>query len=129
MKQKLSSTRNHSKKQNWLSSTVKIRALLQRCENLSFNENALQLPRPPTVETLLSTERKPPLVLLDFPTKMIHSTKHNTGKEVTRLVDSFGQDIIHAILRGSPQHDWSKKMPIQILPKLGHSSNQDSERN
>ena len=107
---------------------------------LSFIENVSQLPCPPAVETSFSTERKLPLDLSDYLTKMLHSTQHNPGKEVTRFVDSFRQDIVHAISEGiflTAAHALlscglysmtGRRIPIQIPSKLSQCSIYDRVR-
>eukprot|EP00794_Sanderia_malayensis_P013050 gene13050-14393_t len=52
--------------------------------------------------------RDPPKMLSDLLTRLIHSTKHTPGKDVTRMT--------------------GQKMRIRILSKLGHSINYDKFR-
>ena len=67
---------------------------------LASIQSAPALPRPPTAELLLFDHRKPPDSLKQFLTALLHSTDHSPGEEVKGYVDSFPQDIVHAISKG-----------------------------
>ena len=83
---------------------------------------------PPTIEELTSEERKPPNLLLTFLSNILHvNSTDNT------LVDSFAQDIIHAVTKGkvtTPKHFLlamglhnmtGQKHVVDVVNKLGHS--------
>ena len=103
---------------------------------LALVQSAPALPWPPTAESLLSNHRKPPDSLKQFLTVLLHSTDHSPGeKKVKRYLDSFSQDIVHAIskedfltakhvLLGCGLHSITgMKKPTNILSKFGHSCN------
>ena len=80
-----------------------------------------------------SQERQPPESLKLFLTRLLHSTHHTLGGEVQAYVDSFSQDIVHGISKGTfmtSKHVLlgyglhsitGMKTPISILSHFGHS--------
>ena len=107
---------------------------------MEATENAQNIPWPPKVESLGSIGRQFPSILESF-FKALLSPKdsHNViGAKVERLVDSFSQDIMHAVSRVkflTPKHAavglglhslTGQKLPITILARLGHSISYDT---
>ncbi len=70
-----------------------------------------------------------------FLTKLLHSTDHAPGEEVTRYIESFSEDLIHAVSKGkflTRKHVLLEcglhsitglKKPVNILARLGHLRN------
>jgi hypothetical protein len=104
---------------------------------LALIQSVPDLPWPPAVDSLQSKARQPPESLRVLLTKLLHSTDHAPGEEVTRYVESFSQDLIHAVskgkfltrkhvLLGCGLHSITGlKKPVNILARLGHSCNYD----
>ncbi len=120
--------------------TVQKAALILRDSVLEAIENVPNLPWPPTVDSLGSIDRKCPDILgLFFKTLLSQKDSHNViGERVERLVDSFSQDIMHAVSKGKfltlkhaavglGLHSLTgQKLPITILSSLGHSISYDT---
>jgi hypothetical protein len=68
---------------------------------LAVIQSGPDLPWPPTVDSLQSEARQPPESLRVFLTKLLHSTDHAPGEEVTRYVESFSQDLIQGAVSPS----------------------------
>ena len=104
---------------------------------LALIQSVPKLPWPPTVDSLQSEGRQPPESLRIFLTKLLHSTDHAPGEEVTRYIDSFSQNLIYAVCKGkflTRKHVLlgcglhgitGLKKPANILARLGHSCNYD----
>ena len=120
--------------------TIKRAALYLQESVLKFLEDVDPLPWPPTVESLASRERQYP-ELLELLFKELLSPKgshHLTAERVDRLIDSFSQDIMHAVSKGkylTAKHAslglglhsmTGQKLPITILARLGHSITYDT---
>eukprot|EP00112_Aurelia_sp_Birch-Aquarium-sp1_P021922 Seg6008.1 transcript_id=Seg6008.1/GoldUCD/mRNA.D3Y31 product="hypothetical protein" protein_id=Seg6008.1/GoldUCD/D3Y31 len=115
-------------------------ASILRCDIQNLIENAPEIPWPPTVDSLWLPDRQPPNSVKDFLSNFIHSTHHSPGEEVVRYVDSFSQDLIHAVskgnfltmkhvLLGTGLHSLTgQKKPIELLGRFGHSINYDKVR-
>ena len=94
----------------------------------------------PTAESLTWNDRKPPESVKEFLKDIIHATHHSPGDDVQRYVDSFAQDLVHAVSRGSfltekhvllgtGLHSLTGlKKPMQILGRFGHCCNYDKIR-
>eukprot|EP00112_Aurelia_sp_Birch-Aquarium-sp1_P017646 Seg411.7 transcript_id=Seg411.7/GoldUCD/mRNA.D3Y31 product="hypothetical protein" protein_id=Seg411.7/GoldUCD/D3Y31 len=120
--------------------TVQRAALILRASILEATENVSNVPWPPTVESLGSIDRRCPSILgLFFKTLLSQKDSHNMiGEKVERLVDSFSQDVMHAVSKGkflTPKHAavglglhslTGQKLPITILARLGHSISYDT---
>ncbi len=119
---------------------LKEAAKIVRTDILAVIDNALELPWPPTPESLSTRDRQPPQSVQDFILRVIHATHHAPGDEVKRYVDSFSQDLVHAVskgkfltqkhvLLGAGLHSLTgQKTPIKILARLGHCCNYDKVR-
>ena len=55
---------------------------------------------PPSVDELLSDERKPPESVISFLTHLLRSEKHKTGESINRLIESYSADLVHRVTRG-----------------------------
>ena len=106
---------------------------------LKFVKESTPLPWPPTIESLTSKERESPALLqLFFNTLLSPTDSHHDVKETTkRLSDSFSQDVIHALSKGTFMtlkhaslglglHSLTgQELPLTILSRLGHCINYD----
>ena len=72
-----------------------------RSDIKSMIENAPELPWPPSADSLGLDGRQPPKSVSEFILNVIHSTNHSPGDEVRRYVESFSQDLVHAVSRGN----------------------------
>lgn len=118
---------------------VKRTASLLRDVVLKFVEKSSSLPWPPTIESLMSRERESPALLQLFVNVLLSPTdSHHAVREMTRrLKDSFSQDLIHALSKGTfvtlkhaslglGLHSLTgQKLPLTILSRLGHCINYD----
>ena len=106
---------------------------------LNYVTSAEKLPWPPTVDSLRERLNSTPAALLHF-LRVLLSPKnvhHVTSETINRHVESFAQDLIFAITKGSfltlkhtcvglGLHSLTgMKLPIVILSHLGHSLNYD----
>ncbi|XP_065053916.1 uncharacterized protein LOC135682802 [Rhopilema esculentum] len=119
---------------------LKEAAKIIRDDILAVIENALELPWPPTPDSLSKQDRQPPRSVQDFILRVIHATHHSPGDDVKRYVDSYSQDLVHAVSKGSfltqkhvlvgaGLHSLTgQKTPIKILARLGHCCNYDKVR-
>ena len=119
--------------------TIKQAVAILRDIVLKFVEKSVPLPWPPTMETLMSEERISPALLKLFFDELLSpsSNHHATGEIVCRLRDSFSQDVIHALSKGTfitSKHAavglgfhslTGQKLPLVILSRLGHCINYD----
>ena len=82
---------------------IKRSATILREIVLKFIEDSPSLPWPPLIERLTSDERQCPWqVKLFFNVLLLAPEAHHTESETaSRLSDSFRQDIIYAVLRGT----------------------------
>ncbi len=94
---------------------------------------------PPTVESLKSAARNPPATLTLFYNHLLSASKskHITSSTTNCLVDSFSQDVMHAVSHGdfvTLKHAMiglglhsltGQKLPLVVLSRLGHSINYD----
>ena len=80
---------------------LKEAAKIIRSEILALIENALELPWPQTPDSLSKQDRQPPRSAKDFILRVIHATHHSSGDDVKRYVDSYSQDLVHAVSKGS----------------------------
>ena len=106
---------------------------------LKFVKESTPLPWPPTIESLMSKERESPALLQLFFNALLSPTdSHHDVKETTkRLSDSFSQDVVHALSKGTLMtlkhaslglglHSLTgQKLPLTILSRLGHCINYD----
>ena len=88
---------------------------------------------PPTIEQLSSEERQPPESVRDFFNTVLTNGSRQDNNFVTRLVDSFSQDLVHGVTKGKVimekhfliglgLHNLTgKKNVVEILNKFGHS--------
>ena len=120
-------------------STLKEAAEILQDIILDYVTSAKKLPWPPTVESLRERMESTPASLLDF-LRVLLSPKemhHVTSETINRHVESFAQDVIFSITKGSfltlkhtcvglGLHSMTgMKLPIVILSHLGHSINYD----
>ena len=70
-------------------------------EDINSHVNNLEeIVWPPSIEQLSSEERKPPGSVRDiFETALINGS-HRDSNSVSRLADSFSQDLLHGITKG-----------------------------
>ena len=92
-----------------------------------------ELPWPPTPEVLADDKGKPPAMVKEFLTNMIHSTHHAPGQKVRLFVDSFSNDLVDAASKGQflmhkyvvlgagPHSLTGQKTWIKVFGKFGHS--------
>lgn len=120
--------------------TVEKASRLLREGILDTIERAPGVPWPPTADSLSSIERQYPDILRSFFKTLLSPTGgHNVISErVERLVDSFSQDLMHAVSKGqflTPKHVavglglhslTGQKLPITVLSRLGHSITYDT---
>ena len=119
---------------------LKEAASIIRAEIMEMMMNAPELPWPPTPEALADDKRKPPAMVKEFLTNIIHSTHHAPGHEVRLFVDSFSSDLVHAVSKGqfltqkhvvlgAGLHSLTgQKTLIKVLGKFGHSIKYDTVR-
>ena len=101
-----------------------------------YTSEAEDLPWPPTVDSLKSRFLQTPTLLLNFFETLLSTSAgshHVTAESTTRLAESFAQDLIFSITKGSfltlkhtsvglGLHNMTgMKVPIIILSQLGHS--------
>ena len=110
-------------------------ATVLRCLILECTENTESLPWPPTVESLPKRLASTPALLLEFFRSILASehTHHLTAESTAQLAESFAQDLMFGISRGTfltlkqsslglGFHNMiGQKLPIFILSHLGQS--------
>ena len=93
-------------------------AKIIKSDVLDLVQSSPRLPWPPIFESFLSKERQPLGTRKKFLLNLLHSTDHSPGEEVNRYVESFLQDIFHAVSKGDFLHSITVlKKPINILAK------------
>ena len=106
---------------------------------LKFIEDSPSLPWPPSIETLTSGERQCPQQLKLFFKVLLSAPEayHTESETASRLSDSFSQDIIYAVSRGTlitlkhaciglGLHSLTgQKLPLVVLSRFGHCINYD----
>ena len=104
---------------------------------LKFIEDSPSLPWPPSIERLTSDERQCPWQLkLFFKVLLLAPEAHHTESEIaSRLSDSFSQDVIYAVSRGTfitlkhaciglGLHSLTgQKLTLVVLSRFGHCIN------
>ena len=115
-------------------------ASVLRSDIVHMIEHAPDLRWPPTAEALSLEKRQPPPSVKTFLTNVVHDTNHKPGDVVERYVNSFAQDLVHAVSRGkflTQKHVLlatglhsitGLKMPIKLLSNFGHCCSYDKVR-
>eukprot|EP00112_Aurelia_sp_Birch-Aquarium-sp1_P012747 Seg2686.1 transcript_id=Seg2686.1/GoldUCD/mRNA.D3Y31 product="hypothetical protein" protein_id=Seg2686.1/GoldUCD/D3Y31 len=115
-------------------------AQLLRNDIVEMITQAPDLPWPSTPETLCCGARQPTQSVKEFFTKVIHASNHTQGEDVQCYVNSFSQDLVHAVSRGNfftekhillgtGLHSLTGlKTPIPLFGRFGHSCNYDKVR-
>ena len=116
---------------------LKKAAFLLRQHILAFVDKVPSLPWPPTVDTLLGSERQPPEEVTSFISHVLTSTKHKESHQISQLSKSFSEDLIYGVTRGKfltakhalvgvVLHNMTgQKVPVNILFRLGNSCSYD----
>ena len=114
---------------------VKKAAVILREEVTKVINEAPTIPWPPTVESLKSAARNPPATLTLFYNHLLSASnsKHITSSTTDRLIDSFSQDVMHAVSHGdfvTLKHATIglglhslRKLPLVFLSRFPHSIN------
>ena len=106
-------------------------------EVLAYENSLPELPWLPQIDTQVERSELIPSSLINF-LNILKSTNHPNSENVSHMVTSFSQDLIHGISHGRVvtlkhfslglglHNITDQKLPIQILAKLGHSLNYKS---
>ena len=121
-------------------SVLKEAALILQEMILEYTKSAKELPWPPTIESLRERLKSTPESLKEFLRLLLspRDAHHLTTETVNRHIDSFAQDLIFAVTKGTfltlkhtcvglGLHNMTgMKIPIVILSRLGNSITYDT---
>lgn len=113
--------------------TIQTAASYLREDISTYVENLKKIVWPPTIEQLSADERKPPESVRSFFETVLKQPGRCQNTNVSRLVDSYSQDLVHGVTKGKTimekhfliglgVHNLTgQRNVVEILNKLGHS--------
>lgn len=113
--------------------TIRAAASYLKEDITTYAENLQEIIWPPTIEQLSSEERQPPESVRNFFESVLGQPGRCGNTSISRLVDSFSQDLVHGVTKGKTLMEkhfliglgvhnlTGQRNVVEILSKLGHS--------